>query len=105
MKGLGGALLAVAPEKDAELAAATTSVSLRAVDVGRFVCHFDTVERRIEISRQAVELVWCASLAYYVLFQTLGEVPAAQQGQVFDLTRDERTSRPMHCLLYTSRCV
>lgn len=105
MEKLAMALAAVAPERVEELNKITAGLTLRATNDDSFICRYSPDSRTIEVSRRVVEALWCASYAYFKLYETLNAVANPTSPVDVDLTADEAVRKAMKLLKWAISCV
>jgi hypothetical protein len=98
LKSVPQAMAAIAPERLADLTAATADVHFRITSEGRFRCYFDPDTRTIGIDRKVIELMWTSAYSYYVLDTVLQDVKDPKPPVVVDLTANPRSHRAMQLL-------
>jgi hypothetical protein len=70
---LPASLERIAPTRLAALVEAVQGLTLNLMPELRWVCEYDPDSKTISISQRAVECLWCASYAYYMLYKNLAE--------------------------------
>lgn len=68
---LGNSIFTISPERSAEFAASLGDFRLIYNNERRWIFHADPIRKEISVSRGAIELVWCASLAHYLYYTKL----------------------------------
>ncbi len=103
-KNLGDSVFRIAPEREAEFDTALTNFDLIYLNERPWKCYAKPETREIFVSRGAVELVWCASLAHLVFYERLIQGKRFDQRTEIDPQSDPLVRNALELLRWSLKC-
>lgn len=82
-KYLHRAIFSISPERDSEFENELNDFRLTYLDTHKWVLNVNVEQKHVKISRRVVELLWCASYAYFIIYNdVVRHQPLNENGEI-----------------------
>jgi hypothetical protein len=103
-KNLGDSVFRIAPEREAEFATVLTNFDLIYLNERPWVLYAKPKTREVFVSRGAVELAWCASLAHLLFYERFIQGKRLDQPTQIDPQSDPLVRNALELLGWSLHC-
>lgn len=104
MHNLGNSVFTIAPEREVEADRTLDNFDLIFTGQRRWEVYADPATREIFVSRGAVELIWCASLAHFLFYTRAVQGKRFDKPGEIDLRADARIRDALDLLHWSLEC-